>query len=351
MNLLFIKWNVSPEIFSIKAIPFYWYFLLIFAALIFIGWIIFKPKNDKKTAEKDKKIKTNEKQIPKKSDNSLFYIIGILIVGAFFLKFAFPNLSHIGPLTVRWYGLLWACAIFVAYLIVKKIFKHEGHPDIWMDKIFMYITIGLIVGARLGHCFFYEWQDGTNYYLTHPWALLYIWHGGLSSHGGAIGMLIAAFLYDKKVSKKGFIWLMDRLVIGIALGATCIRLGNLMNSEIYGEVTNLPWGFIFVRNEETLPKHPTQIYEMLYCLVTFAVIWWMYWKKQAGNRNGLILGVAFIGIFVTRFLLEFIKNDQEMFEKNMLLNMGQLLSLPFIIWGIWLIFRALNKKRKLCTKT
>ena len=257
-----------------------------------------------------------------------------------------PEIFRIGPIHPQWYGLLWACGIALAWWITKKIFKHEGHPDDWVDKFGVYMVIGVIAGARLGHCFFYEWHNGTNYYFTHPWELLYIWNGGLASHGGAIGILVAAWLYNKKVSKKGFLWLMDRLVIGAAVCGACIRLGNLINSEIYGSATSLPWGFIFVRAGETEPMHPTQIYEMIYCLVTFAIIWWMYWKKDAAKKQGLIFGVFLIGIFCTRFLLEFIKLNQEAFEEGMLLNMGQILSIPFIIWGIWLIFRKQKAVRK-----
>lgn len=266
-----------------------------------------------------------------------------------------PELFSIGSLTVRWYGLLWALGIWFALMIVQRLFKHEKLPDAWLDKLFMYTVIGTIIGARLGHCLFYEWHllpepvtflgmtfKYGNHYLSNPWELLYIWRGGLASHGGAIGILIAMYLYNKKVSKKGFIWIFDRLVIGVAICGASIRLGNLMNSEIYGNATSLPWGFIFVRAGETEPMHPTQIYEILYCLITFAVTWWLYWKKEAYKRTGLIFGVFLIGIFGTRFLLEFIKLNQEAFEANMFLNMGQILSLPFIVWGVWLIARSMR---------
>jgi prolipoprotein diacylglyceryl transferase len=173
--------------------------------------------------------------------------------------------------------------------------------------------------------------------------MLYIWQGGLASHGGAIGLLIAMYLFSKKVTHRNYYWILDRLVIGVALGGALIRLGNLMNSEIYGGPTSLPWGFIFVQANETEPKHPTQIYEMLYCLITFAVCYWLYWKKEAYKKRGLIFGVFLIGIFLSRFLLEFIKNTQQSFEESMFLNLGQLLSLPFIIWGIYLIINALIK--------
>jgi len=264
-----------------------------------------------------------------------------------------PALFHLGPLTVRWYGLLWAVGIWLTLLITQKIFKHEKLPEAWVDKLFIYTVVGAIVGARLGHCFFYEWQllaepvtflgitfNYGNHYLSHPWELLYIWRGGLASHGGAIGILIAMILFNKNVSKKGINWIFDRLLIGVTLCGASIRLGNLMNSEIYGDVTSLPWGFIFLRTGETQPMHPTQIYEMLYCLITFAVMWWMYWKKEAYKKNGLLFGVFLIGVFGSRFLLEFIKINQEAFESNMSLNMGQWLSLPFIIWGIGLLIRS-----------
>jgi len=264
-----------------------------------------------------------------------------------------PALFHLGPLTVRWYGLMWAMGIWFTLLITQRIFKHEKLPEEWVDKLFIYTVVGAILGARLGHCFFYEWKlmdepvtflgitfNYWNHYLSSPWELLYIWHGGLASHGGAIGILIAMILFNKNVSKKGINWIFDRLLIGVCLCGASIRFGNLMNSEIYGNATSLPWGFIFVRTGETVPMHPTQIYEMIYCLVTFAIMWWMYWKQEAYKNNGLLFGIFLIGVFGSRFVLEFIKINQEAFESNMILNMGQWLSLPFIIWGIGLIIRS-----------
>ncbi|MDD3078157.1 MAG: prolipoprotein diacylglyceryl transferase [Paludibacter sp.] len=256
-----------------------------------------------------------------------------------------PEIFHIGGIHVRWYGLLWAIGIWLALEITRRIFTHEKLPENWLDKLFIYTVVGTILGARLGHCLFYGWE----YYSAHPLEILYIWHGGLASHGGAIGILVAVYLYNKKVSKKGFIWVLDRLVIGAALTGACIRLGNLMNSEIYGNVTTMPWGFIFSKDPQGdgLAHHPTQIYEMIYCLVTFGVTWWLYWKKEAYKKTGLIFGVFLIGIFGSRFLLEFIKLDQEAFEAGMILNMGQILSIPFIIWGIWLILKSRKQKVEL----
>ncbi|NDP20329.1 MAG: prolipoprotein diacylglyceryl transferase [Paludibacter sp.] len=270
-----------------------------------------------------------------------------------------PVFLHLGPLTIRWYGLFWALGIYATLFVTQKIFKHEKLPEAWVDKLFMYTVIGAIAGARLGHCFFYEWHllsepvnilgitfKYGNHYLSHPWELLYIWRGGLASHGGAIGILVAMILFNKNVSKKGINWIFDRLLIGVCLCGASIRFGNLMNSEIYGSVTSLPWGFIFVRTGETLPMHPTQIYEMLYCLITFAIMWWMYWKKEAYKNNGLLFGIFLIGIWGSRFLLEFIKLNQEDFESNLFLNMGQILSLPLIIWGIGLLIRSARKQKE-----
>ena len=188
-----------------------------------------------------------------------------------------------------------------------------------------------------------------NPYIENPFLLIKIWEGGLSSHGGGIGLIFAAWLLNRKHFSKrpeyktSMFWILDRLCIGVCITATLIRLGNLMNSEIYGGPTDLPWGFIFVRDGQTVPCHPTQIYEMLYCLVAMAVTWSLYWFTNARRREGLLIGTFFLIVFVTRFCLEFIKNDQEAFEADYLLNMGQLLSIPFIIAGLWLVIRSFRK--------
>ena len=263
---------------------------------------------------------------------------------------------------IRWYGLLWALGIYLNYLIQVKLYKNEHCPDDWTDKLFIWMTLGVIIGARVGHCWFYEWHltdnpiqlfawtiNYRNPYIENPFLLLKVWEGGLSSHGGGFGLIIAAWGLNKlHFSKRpeyhtSLVWIFDRLVIGVCITATLIRLGNLMNSEIYGEPTDLPWGFIFIRDSQTVPCHPTQIYEMLYCIVAFIVTWIMYWKGKCYRREGLIFGVFLEIIFVTRVLLEFIKNDQEAFEAGMTFNMGQWLSVPFIIWGIWLIIRAYRR--------
>ncbi len=245
------------------------------------------------------------------------------------------------PVTVRWYGLMFAIGFWIGFNIVARMFRHEGAPERWLGTLLLYVGVGTVVGARLGHVFFYAWD----YYSQHPVEILYTWEGGLASHGGAIGVILAVILFSIFVSKRSPMWTFDRLVIAIALVGGLIRFGNLMNSEIYGHYTDMPWGFIFVRNGETIPAHPTQIYEALCYFALFGLLMWMYWRKNAQERPGLIFGTFLVGIFMPRFLIEYVKNVQEPWEADMVLNMGQLLSIPFVLLGIFLIVRAYMRPR------
>ncbi len=250
-----------------------------------------------------------------------------------------PEIFSLGPLHVRWYGLMFAVGFLFGYSHVEKMFKHESLELKWLESLFIYMIAATIIGARLGHVFFYGWD----YYSQHPIEILYVWQGGLASHGGTLGILIALYFWSKKVSKRSILWVLDRVVVPTALVAALIRFGNLMNSEIYGVETTMPWGFIFERNQETVAKHPTQIYESLSYLITFGVMLYMYWKTKAKDYQGLIFGVFFTMIFTARFLIEYIKEDQEAFEATMSLNMGQWLSIPFILAGIILAVLAIKK--------
>lgn len=250
-----------------------------------------------------------------------------------------PEIFTLGPLQVRWYGLLFALGFLFGYNHGEKMFKHENIDPKWLESLFIYLIVATIVGARLGHVFFYGWD----YYSQHPIEILYVWQGGLASHGGVLGIIIAMILWSRNVSKRSILWVLDRVVVPSIFVAALIRFGNLMNSEIYGVETTLPWGFIFERNHETVAKHPTQIYESLSYLLTFGVMLYMYWKTKAKDYQGMLLGVFFIMVFTARFFVEFIKEDQEAFEAGMSLNMGQWLSIPFIITGIVLIVLAIRK--------
>jgi len=253
-----------------------------------------------------------------------------------------PVIFTIGSLSIRWYGLFWALSFYLGYEIISRIFKRENVPQDQADKLLIYMAIGSIIGARLGHCFFYDF----NYFIQNPIEILKIWQGGLASHGGAIGILVVLYFYQKKISSKSFVWLLDKLVIPIALGAFFIRMGNLMNSEIYGHETGLPWGFIFVRAGETVAKHPTQFYEGIPYLLLFLTLGWLYLKKSKVLPPGFLMGLFAIVMFSVRILVEFVKLDQSPFEANMVLNMGQILSIPLLVAGIIVMIWSLKRKQE-----
>ena len=250
-----------------------------------------------------------------------------------------PALFHLGSFEVRYYGVLWAVALGISAYIFHHIMIREGLSEKTFDSVFWFGVISTVLGSRLGHCLFYD----PGYYLTHPVEILDIRQGGMASHGAAVGLLIGLWLFSRK-NKLPYIWSLDRISIVVAISGVAVRLGNLMNSEIYGTVTSLPWGFIFVRDGETLPKHPTQIYEALCYLVLFVILLWMYYKKDLARRRPCVMfGFFLIILFGTRFLIEFIKNPQVDFEQHMVLNMGQLLSIPFIVAGVVILWRALKQ--------
>ena len=240
-----------------------------------------------------------------------------------------PEIFSIGRFAVRWYGLLFALSFLVGYFIFRRIFKNEGLSEEVLDRLTIYMAIGTIAGARLGHCLFYE----PAYYLSHPFEILAIWHGGLASHGAAIGIFIALWLFVRKVHRP-YMWILDRIVIVVALAGFFIRTGNLMNSEIYGVETTMSWGFVFLRNGENSPKHPTQIYEALAYLGVFILLYRLYWRKKGAFTGGTLLSLFLILVFGFRFFVEYLKEDQVPFEAAMKLNMGQWLSIPLVITGV-----------------
>lgn len=240
----------------------------------------------------------------------------------------------IGSISVRWYGVLFAMSFAVGYVIMLRFFRKEKLPEALLDKLSMYMLLATVIGARLGHVFFYEWS----YYSHHLGEILMVWKGGLASHGAAIGILSALYFFARS-SKRTYFWTLDRIVIVVALSGFFIRTGNLMNSEIYGKLTDLPWGFIFVRDGESLPRHPTQIYEALCYLAIFLYLYNYYYRKNGAPREGYMFGFFLTALFTVRFILEFLKEPQVKFESTMVLNMGQWLSIPFILAGLFIIFR------------
>lgn len=258
-----------------------------------------------------------------------------------------PVIFSIGSLGIRWYSLLFVSGFIIGWYIFKWFMTREGIPvDKVLDPLLYTLLIGTIVGARLGHCIFYQ----PDYYFGSWQGFLEIfqpWKGGLASHGGAIALLLAMWWFARHYGRRynfDFLWIMDRLVITVCFAGALIRLGNLFNSEIYGDVTSLPWGVIFERNGEVLPKHPTQIYEALsYTLLGLGLLA-AYKFRLEKLYKGEVFGIFLIVLFGMRFLIEFIKEPQVGFEETMAINMGQILSLPFITAGIVLLVWSLVRK-------
>jgi prolipoprotein diacylglyceryl transferase len=248
---------------------------------------------------------------------------------------------------VRWYGLMWAMAFIVSHFFMNRVFKAEGRTEKDLDSLTLYIILGTVIGARLGHCLFYgPWFDEFSSngilinegYLSHPLNMLKVYEGGLASHGGAIGIVIAMILYCRKM-KESWLWLFDRLVIVVPLAATFIRIGNLINSEIIGTVTNVPWAFVF-RQEDDLPRHPAQLYEAVFCFFLFILMYQLWKNKRHSFGPGFMFGLMCVLLFTERIVDEFFKENQASFENDLPLNMGQLLSIPFILIGIYMMIRS-----------
>jgi phosphatidylglycerol---prolipoprotein diacylglyceryl transferase len=245
------------------------------------------------------------------------------------------------------YGLLFVTGLIIGYFVIKRMFDKEGVPEAWLDSLLIYIVIATVVGARLGHVFFYEWD----HYKDHLSEIPKVWEGGLASHGGAVAILIALFIYSKKVSKLSMFWILDRIVAPIAIAGCFIRLGNLVNHEIIGVPTDLPWGFkfwnegvdnlVFLNGEFVhVFRHPAQLYEAIAYFLIFLVLLRLFWKTNLKQKQGFIFGVFLIVLWGARFVIEFVKIGQAARDEGMILNTGQWLSVPFIIAGFVIIYLA-----------
>lgn len=255
-----------------------------------------------------------------------------------------PILLEWGGLRIGWYSLLFAVGLIVfGYAIMSKIWEHEQLPEKWLTSLFYYVVIATIVGARLGHCLFYQ----PEFYLSHPVEILKVWEGGLASHGGVVGIMVAIYFYSKHVTHRSMLWTFDRLCVPVGLVAGMIRLGNLCNHEIYGYATDVPWAFRFITNIGewragaepifSAPSHPTQIYEALFYFAVFGLMMWLYWRRGEGRHVGLIFGLTMVLIFTFRFFIEFLKHDQVSDEAEVALALGTWLIIPLVLLSLWLM--------------
>lgn len=249
-----------------------------------------------------------------------------------------PEIFQLGPFSIRWYGVLFALAFIVSYQVVLWMYKRENKPESDVEQLTIYMILGTVIGARLGHCLFYN----PEYYLSNPLEIIMVWKGGLASHGAAIGILTAVYLYSRK-KKENYIDMLDKLAVVVALSGCFIRLGNLFNSEIIGKPTEVAWAFIFT-SIDFLPRHPAQLYESIAYLIIFFILLLVYKSKIKEHSRGLLLGLLLVLVFGFRFFVEFLKEDQSAFEKGMALNMGQILSLPFVIAGVAFIILSMKNK-------
>lgn len=260
--------------------------------------------------------------------------------------------------TVHYYSLMWIVAFLIGYYIMKKIYKRENETQDNLDALFIYSVIGLLLGARLGETFFYSWD----YFKDHLIEILlpiredpngsilgikgYKFYGfrGLASHGAAVGMIISMYLYNKKHLKRSILWILDRIVIAVAIGAICVRLGNFFNSEMVGYPTNGPFGIVFQALGEDFARHPGQLYEAFGYIFVFLILWFTYWKTEKRNKTGFLFGLFLVMLFTVRFFMEYFKEAQVDERAEWLFNTGQLLSIPFVLIGLYFMFIYKPKK-------
>lgn len=249
-----------------------------------------------------------------------------------------PIAFSIGSIRVFWYGILFASAILTGLEYMKWVYRVEGKNEDDLESMFLYIVIGIVVGARLGHCFFYD----PSFYLAHPMKIFAVWEGGLASHGGGAGVILALYLFARKF-KLNYLWLLDRVAIPTALFGFFVRMGNFMNSEIVGQPSDVSWAIIFER-VDMLPRHPAQLYEGFSYLVIFIGLTILYKYKRTTLKNGVLFGLFLITVFTVRILVEFVKVKQADYDTSFLhMTTGQALSIPFLLIGVGLLIWSLRK--------
>ena len=325
----YFTWDTEPVIFTIPEFtlpfPISIWGLILAAGLIYYGFQKIKPDG---SDEVD-------------SWKQWGVIIGSLIVGQLpFLVIDSATISTIGPIQPRWYGLMFALAFITGYSIGAKMFADAGRPTEDVERLLIYVLVATIIGARLGHVIFYELE----YYLRNPILIPQVWTGGLASHGAAIGIIVAMWLYAKNTTGVTFLWVADRVVPGVAIGGMFIRIGNFFNSEIIGIQTDLPWAVIFER-VDMVPRHPTMLYESLLCIFVLIVLLIIYKQYDKNPPQGSLFGTFLILLFTGRFFLEFTKTTMADFLEGAALDMGQLLSIPLVLFGVWLLWKKVNWKK------
>jgi prolipoprotein diacylglyceryl transferase len=248
-----------------------------------------------------------------------------------------PEIFCLGPLPIRWYSLGWLLAFGVGFYIVRYMYRREGKPEADLESVLLYMILGAIIGARLGHCLFYR----PEYYLANPLEIVAFWKGfrGLASHGGALGIMVSLYLYSRRHQDQPYLWLLDRVAVPTALGGFFIRMGNLMNSEILGLPSDAPWAMVFTR-VDAVPRHPAQLYEALSYLLIFFPLLLIYRRRGPRIPHGFLIGIFFATVFGARFFIEFVKERHAAFEAGLPLSMGQLLSIPMVALGLALVVKA-----------
>lgn len=334
-NSDYFTWTGDNVIFTIPEfqLPFSIAYLgLLFAAIIFyFGWNKLKSDAPKHTS-------------PAEWKGWVLALVSFIIGQLPFFVIDSPSLESIGPISPVWYGLLFATAFIFGYMITSKMFKDAGRTQAEMDRLLWYVLIATVIGARLGHVIFYD----LDYYLRNIHLIPQVWLGGLASHGAAVAIIIAMYLYVKKTPKMTFYWLADRVVPGVAIGGMFIRIGNFTNSEILGRETDLPWAVIFENAlyldeaARMLPRHPSMLYEALLCIIVLVVLIGIYKKYETKPPEGSLFGTFLVLLFTGRFLIEFTKLSQSAFEDGWALNMGQWLSIPLVAYGAWLLVKKVK---------
>lgn len=327
----YLVWNADPVAFNLGAIelpfPLAIWGIVLAVVIFFLGFSKMVPETAKYEETKEPP-----------GWKVLALGIGALVIGQLlFLILPSPTIEQIGPIAPRWYGFLFMGSFIVGFILMRQMYIVAGRTMEELDKLLLYVLIATIIGARLGHVIFYD----LGYYLRNPSQIIAIWQGGLASHGAAIGIILAMYLYVKKVPKMSFLWLADRVVIVVAIAGAFIRTGNFINSEIIGKPTDLPWAIIFEKID-MIPRHPTMLYEALLCVVIFAFLWLMYKRYNEQPPEGSIFGIFLVTLFGGRFFLEFTKINQAAFAGDWTINMGQWLSVPLVAIGIWLIWKKVD---------